>query len=101
MGLVLTIYSSINFVAMLWLECKIYQESKNDKPTDLYFILLIIFKILEKYNLQIIDIFTCFSIRARSIILLHLESLESSLSTIGENTELYRNIKKRFKRLTK
>ena len=101
MGFVLTIYSSINFVAVLLLECKIYQESKNDKPTDLYFILLLIFKILEKYNLQIIDIFTCFSIRAGSIILLHLESLESSLKTIGENTELCRNIKKRFKKLTK
>ena len=48
MGLVLTIYSSINFVAMLWLEFKIYQESKKDKPNDLYFILLIIFKIIEK-----------------------------------------------------
>ena len=48
MGLALSIYSSINFVAMLWLECKIYQENKKDKPNDLYFILLIIFKIMEK-----------------------------------------------------
>jgi hypothetical protein len=51
--------------------------------------------------LQIIDIFTCCSIRASARSLLNLESLESSLKRIGEETGLYRNIKKRFKKLTK
>ena len=100
MGFGLTIYSSINFYIMLWLECKIYQESKKGEPNDLYFILLIIFKIMEKYNLQIFDIFTCLEIRSRAIIILHLKSLEKSLNIIGEGTELYFNIKRRFKKLT-
>ena len=88
---------------MLWLKCKIYQESKKPEPSDLYFILLIVCKIMEKYNLQILDIFTGFAIRSRAIsaiIILHLESLEKSLDNIGEGTELYSNIKGRFNRLT-
>ena len=107
MGLALTIYSSINsFFAMLCLEYKIYQESKKDDSKDLYFILLIIFKIMEKCNLQIIDIFAYCSknfipIRSRAIILLHLESMKNSLDIVGEETELYKNIKKRFNKLTK
>ena len=55
---------------------------------------------MEKYNFQIFDIFTGFEIRARAIIILHLESLEKSLDNIGEGTELYSNIKGRFNRLT-
>ena len=55
---------------------------------------------MEKYNFSILDIFTCFAIRPRAIIILHLESLESSLESIGEETELYLNIKRRFKKLT-
>lgn len=96
LGLSLTIYSSINFFILLWLEYKIYQETKKDDSMDLHFAVLTILKIMEKYNFQILDILTCLSIRARCIILLHLESLENSLSIIGKDTELYRNIKKRF-----
>jgi len=96
----LTIYSSITFYFMLWLEFKIYQESKKSESSDSYFILLIVCKIMEKYNFQIFDIFTGFAIRARAIIILHLESLEKSLDNIGEGTELYSNIKGRFNRLT-
>ena len=107
MGIALTIYSSINsFFAMICLEYKIYQESKKDDSKDLYFILLIIFKIMKKWILQIIDIFTYYSknfipIRSRTIILIHLKSMKNSLDIVGEETELYKNIKKRFNKLTK
>ena len=96
LGLSLTIYSSINFLILLWLEYKIYQEIKKDDSMDLHFAILIILKIMEKYNFQILDFLTYFSIRARCIILLHLESLENSLNIIGEETEFCMKIKKRF-----
>ena len=96
MGLAQTIYSSINFFLLLWLQYKIYQKSKKDDSKDLYFILLIIIKIMEKYNIQIFDIFTCCSIKTHKINILYLESLENSLNRIGEETELYRKVNRRF-----
>ena len=50
---------------------------------------------MEKYKLQKFDIFTCFSLGSHAIIILHLESWENSLDRIGEEMELYINIKKR------
>ena len=75
-------------------------RKQKGEPNDLYFILLIVCKIMEKYNLQIFDIFTGFLIRTSAIIILNLESLENSLNSIGEEIELYLNIKSRFNKLT-
>ena len=99
--ILLLVYWSFYFLVSIFLDCLIYERTKKDNSVDRVFYLLIIFRILDKYNISLLDIIPCFTLGAESLIMLPLRAYESALNKLENNdkVQLILNFKKRLNKL--
>ena len=100
-NIVLIVYSSFYFLLSILLECYLYQITKKDDSMDWLFYSIVIFRILDKYNISFLNVFPFFTLGPEALFVIHLDELESALKKLEKNNrnKLIASIKRRLNNL--